>query len=205
MRRSRDALRAPGLGAIAEIKRRSPSAGDLRAGADPAALAAAFERAGAAAVSVLVDERFGGSLDDLRARARPRRTRRCSRKGFFTRGAAAAAAQAAGADAALLLLRDLDDARARADRRTRASSASTRSSRRTTPAELERAIALARRSIGINARDLVDLRDRPARAARARRAAPRDRVVVAESGIESRAQGAAAELAGADACSSARR
>ncbi len=67
MGRFRDALAAPGLAAIAEVKRRSPSAGDLRPNADPAQLAAAYERAGAAAVSILVDARFGGSWDDLRA------------------------------------------------------------------------------------------------------------------------------------------
>src|SRR5215210_529119 len=62
-----DALRQPGLGAIAEVKRRSPSAGDLRPDADPATLAGEFERAGAAAVSILVDDRFGGTFGDLRA------------------------------------------------------------------------------------------------------------------------------------------
>ena len=65
-----DALRQPGLGAIAEVKRRSPSAGDLRPDADPAQLAAQFAAAGAAAISVLVDERFAGTLDDLRAAQR---------------------------------------------------------------------------------------------------------------------------------------
>ena len=58
MGRFRDALSQPGVGAIAEVKRRSPSAGDLRPDADPAELAAAFEAAGASAVSILVDERF---------------------------------------------------------------------------------------------------------------------------------------------------
>ena len=67
MGRFRDALAGEGLAAIAEVKRRSPSAGDLRPGADPAVLVRQFAAAGASAVSVLVDERFGGSLDDLRA------------------------------------------------------------------------------------------------------------------------------------------
>ena len=67
MGRFRDALAQDGLRAIAEVKRRSPSAGDLRPDADPAVLAASFERAGAAAVSILVDERFGGTPIDLAA------------------------------------------------------------------------------------------------------------------------------------------
>ena len=83
MGRFRDALAAPGLGAVAEVKRRSPSAGDLRPDADPARLASAFERAGAAGVSILVDERFGGSFDDLRA-ARAAATGPLLAKGFFT-------------------------------------------------------------------------------------------------------------------------
>ena len=66
MGRFRDALAGPGLAAVAEVKRRSPSAGDLRPDADPARLASSFERAGAAAVSILVDERFAGTVDDLR-------------------------------------------------------------------------------------------------------------------------------------------
>ena len=82
MGRFQDALARPGLVAIAEIKRRSPSAGDLRPDADPAAIAAAYERAGAAAVSILVDDRFGGNWDDLRA-ARASSTLPLLAKGFF--------------------------------------------------------------------------------------------------------------------------
>src|SRR5947208_5700969 len=109
MARLRDALSGPGLAAIAEIKRRSPSAGDLRPGADPAALASELGRAGAAAVSVLVDERFGGSLDDLRA-TRAAAGLPLLAKGFFTRAEELEELARAGADAVLLLLRDLDDA-----------------------------------------------------------------------------------------------
>src|SRR5207342_1673845 len=104
--RVRDALAVPGLAAIAEIKRRSPSAGDLRPDAEPAVLAPLFERAGAAAVSVLVDERFGGSIDDLRA-ARSSASLPLLAKGFFTDEDELAALREAGADAVLLLLRDL--------------------------------------------------------------------------------------------------
>ena len=108
MGRFRDALAGPGLAAIAEVKRRSPSAGDLRPDADPAALAAAFEGAGAAAVSVLVDERFAGTVDDLRA-ARASAALPLLAKGFFRDAAQLDELKDAGADAALLILRDLDD------------------------------------------------------------------------------------------------
>src|SRR5438105_4902852 len=113
MGRFRDALARSGLAAIAEVKRRSPSAGDLRPDADPAALAAEFERAGAAAVSILVDARFAGTVDDLRS-ARAAASLPLLGKGFFTEERQLDELQAAGADAALLILRDLDDRRAAA-------------------------------------------------------------------------------------------
>ena len=127
-----DALAAPGFGAIAEFKRRSPSAGDLRPDGDVAAVARAYETAGARAMSVLVDERFGGSWDDLRA-ARAATRLPLLAKGFFSTPDDLEQARDAGADAVLLLLRDLDDAAAAALHATwHARSASTRSSRRTT-------------------------------------------------------------------------
>jgi indole-3-glycerol phosphate synthase/phosphoribosylanthranilate isomerase len=183
---------------VAEIKRRSPSAGDLRPGADPARLAPALAAAGAAAISVLVDERFGGSVEDLRA-ARAATDLPLLGKGFFSTEDDLRALQSAGADAVLLLLRDLDDERAQAllgaarrlglDALVEAHDA----------AELARAVALGADPIGVNARDLATFAIDRATQLELVASAPRDRVVVAESGVHSRAQGAAAELAGADA------
>jgi indole-3-glycerol phosphate synthase len=68
--RLRDALAKPGMSVIAEIKRRSPSAGQLRADVDVPAIASAYARGGAGALSVLTEgPHFGGSLEDLRAAA----------------------------------------------------------------------------------------------------------------------------------------
>jgi indole-3-glycerol phosphate synthase/phosphoribosylanthranilate isomerase len=204
MGRFRDALAQPGpqarpsLRAIAEIKRRSPSAGDLRPSADPARLAPAFARAGAAAISVLVDEHFGGSIDDLRA-ARAATDAPLLGKGFFSTEAHVRELAEAGADAFLLILRNLDDeqvTRLRAygdelgmDALVEAHDAE----------ELERAIGLGADPVGINCRDLTTFAiDRASQLELVARAVG-DRVVVAESGIWSRAQGAAAELAGASA------
>ena len=198
MGRFRDALAQDGLTAIAEVKRRSPSAGELRPDADPGELAAAFERAGAAAVSILVDERFGGTPADLAA-ARAASHVPLLAKGFFTERAELEQLRSLGADAVLLLLRDLDDSQAGAlmaaaeelglDTLVEAHDAD----------ELRRAVELGADPIGINARDLATFAiDRGAQL-RLVESAPRDRIVVAESAIAARAHGAEAELAGADA------
>jgi indole-3-glycerol phosphate synthase/phosphoribosylanthranilate isomerase len=199
MGRFRDALAAPGLTAIAEVKRRSPSAGDLRPDADPAQLAAQFAQAGASAISILVDERFGGSLDDLSA-ARAATAAPLLAKGFFTEELDLLKAKVAGADAVLILLRDIDDQRAAAliayarelgiESLVEAHDAD----------ELQRAVGLDAEIIGVNARDLETFEiDRRAQLDLIARMHRHEAVVVAESGVHSRAQGAAAELAGADA------
>jgi indole-3-glycerol phosphate synthase/phosphoribosylanthranilate isomerase len=196
--RFRDALAGPGLAAIAEVKRRSPSAGDLRPDADPAFLTAEFERKQAAAVSVLVDERFGGAPADLLA-ARSAGNLPLLAKGFFSERAELEELRRLGADAVLLLLRDLDDTQMRDLLAAAAELGLDALVEAHDAPELQRAVELGAEVIGINARDLQTFEiDRRAQLALVEQA-PRDRVVVAESGISSRAQGAEAELAGADA------
>ncbi|RDI75429.1 Indole-3-glycerol phosphate synthase [Gaiella occulta] len=198
MGRFDDALAAPGLAAIAEIKRRSPSAGDLRPGADPALIAPAYAAAGAAVISVLVDARFGGTWDDLRA-ARAATDAPLLAKGFFSTEEHLRTAREAGADAALLLLRDLDDAQAAHLLRVASALGLDTLVEAHDGEELDRGIALGAPVLGVNARDLstfaIDRRTQLELVARV----PRDRIVIAESGVHTRAQGAAAELAGADA------
>ena len=192
-----DALR-DGFGAIAEFKRRSPSAGDIRPGADVVEIATAYERAGARAMSVLVDERFGGSWDDLRA-ARAATKLPLLAKGFFSTPDDLRTAREAGADAALLILRDLNDATVVALMRVARSLGLDTLVEAHDADELARAVAVDAPVVGVNARDLstfsIDRRAQLELVARA----PRDRVIVAESAIETRAQAAAAELTGASA------
>jgi indole-3-glycerol phosphate synthase/phosphoribosylanthranilate isomerase len=199
MGRFHDALAAPGLSAIAEFKRRSPSAGDIRPGARVEEIVPGYAAAGAAAISVLVDERFGGTIGDLVA-ARAATNTPLLGKGFFSTEEHLLELRDAGADAVLLLLRDLDDETAarllaytrelNLDALVEAHDAN----------ELERAIALQAPIVGVNARDLSTFRiDRKQQLALVARAARDKFVVIAESGVQSRAQCAAAELAGADA------
>jgi indole-3-glycerol phosphate synthase/phosphoribosylanthranilate isomerase len=196
--RFHDALAEPRFGAIAEFKRRSPSAGDLRPGGDVVAVARSYESAGARAMSVLVDARFGGSLDDLRA-AREETRLPLLAKGFFSTPAHLREVREAGADAALLILRDLDDPTAAQLIREATDLGLDTLVEAHDAAELERASRLDAPVLGINARDLGTFKiDRRAQL-QLLAEAPRDRIVIAESAIESRAQAAAAELAGADA------
>src|SRR4051794_32558163 len=192
------ALATAGFGAVAEFKRRSPSAGDIRPGADVTEIARQYERAGARAMSVLVDERFGGTWDDLRA-ARAATTLPLLAKGFFSKPADLQTAREAGADAVLLLLRDLNDAALVAMMRAARSFGLDTLVEAHDAAELARAVQTGAPVIGINARDLATFSiDRAAQLTLLARA-PRDRLVIAESAIATRAQAAAAELAGANA------
>ena len=193
-----ESLSKPGFGAIAEFKRRSPSAGDINPGARVEDVVPAYETGGARAISVLVDDAFAGSLDDLRA-ARAAVDLPLLAKGFFSTEEHLRDVRDAGADAALLILRDLDDATA-----AKLIAAAEELDLDTLveahdEEELGRATRLGARVIGVNARDLGTFRiDRSAQLELVAKA-PRDRVVVAESAVHTRAQAAAAELAGANA------
>jgi indole-3-glycerol phosphate synthase len=193
-----DALAQPGLGAIAEFKRRSPSMGDIHPDARVEDLLPLYAANGASAISVLVDERFAGSIDDLVA-ARATTTVPLLAKGFFSEEAQLDELRHAGADAVLLILRDLDDSTtarllAYADELGLDALVEAHDD-----AELQRAVALQAPIIGVNARDLSTFSlDRTTQLDLVAQA-PRDRLVIAESAVHTRAQAAAAELAGADA------
>ena len=196
--RFRDSLSQPGLRGIAEFKRRSPSLGDIRPDARIEDVVPAYAANGAAAVSVLVDERFAGTLDDLRA-ARAVSDVPLLAKGFFSTAEHLREVRDAGADAALLLLRDLDDAACAELIRAAEELGLETLVEAHDAEELERATRLGAPVVGVNARDLSTFRiDRDLQLDLVAHA-PRDRVIVAESAIHTRAQAAAAELAGADA------
>ncbi len=178
------ALRAAGRPrVIAEFKRASPSKGVIHAGADPAATAAAYERAGAAALSVLTDrDFFQGSLDDLVA-ARGACALPALRKDFTLEPIQLLEARAAGADAALLIVAALDDARLRellAAARAVALDALVEVHDRV---ELERALACGAELLGINNRDLHTFKTDVA-VTRALLPHTEGRTVVSESGLE---------------------
>jgi indole-3-glycerol phosphate synthase/phosphoribosylanthranilate isomerase len=180
------ALEGPGPRFIFEMKRASPSAGELRADYDPGAIAREY-RGIADAISVLTAApRFGGALADLRA-ARRHAAQPILRKDFLTDPGQMIEAREHGADAVLLILAMLDDA---AYRRC---SAAARSLGMDVLAEvhdetdLDRALALEARIIGINNRDLRSLAVDLATTERLAPLIPRDRLIVAESGIRDRA------------------
>jgi len=193
-----DALGQPGFGAIAEFKRRSPSAGDINPAARVEDVVPVYEAGGARAVSVLVEQAFAGSLDDLRA-ARATTGLPLLAKGFFSTEQHLRDVRDAGADAALLILRDLDDATAASLIRVADGLGLDTLVEAHDEDELARAARLDARVIGVNARDLGTFRiDRTAQLELVAKA-PRDRVIIAESAVHTRAQAAAAELAGASA------
>lgn len=178
-------FRAPGSSVISEVKRSSPSKGHLADIPDPAVLAAAYARGGAAAISVLTEERrFKGSLDDLRT-VRAAVETPILRKDFIVESYQLVEARAAGADLALLIVAALDDdTLRRLYDEARALGLTVLVEVHDEP-ETERAVALGAELIGVNARNLKTLEVDHTTFSRLAPLIPDDRVKVAESGINS--------------------
>ena len=176
-------LRQPGSSVIAEVKRRSPSKGDLAGIPDPAALATAYERGGAAAVSVLTEERrFGGSLGDLSA-VRAAVGIPVLRKDFVIDPYQLLEARAAGADLVLLIVAALPgDMLVHLHDLARELGLTALVEVHDEP-EAERAADLGAGLVGVNARNLRTLDVDPATFAKLAPLLPGDVVKVAESGI----------------------
>lgn len=177
------ALRAPGSSVIAEVKRRSPSKGDLAAITDPAALARQYAAGGAAAISVLTEERrFGGRLEDLRA-VRAAVDVPVLRKDFLVEPYQVLEARAAGADLVLLIVAALDDDTLRRLHDQARELGMTVLVEVHDQAETDRAVAIGAELVGVNARNLKTLDIDPDAFGRLAPLIPDDRVKVAESGI----------------------
>jgi indole-3-glycerol phosphate synthase len=179
------ALRGAGSSVIAEVKRRSPSKGDLAEIADPAALARHYAAGGAAAISVLTEERrFGGSLDDLRA-VRAAVDVPLLRKDFVVEPYQVLEARAAGADLVLLIVAALDDDLLRRLHNQAGELGMAVLVEVHDEPETARAVDLGAELVGVNARNLKTLDVDPDAFGRLAPLVPADRVLVAESGISS--------------------
>jgi indole-3-glycerol phosphate synthase len=194
-----EALVRPGLSLIAEFKRRSPSAGEIAAGVTVAEVCSAYERGGAAALSVLTDERhFGGSLDDLRA-ARSASGLPILRKDFIVDPYQLYEAAVNGADAVLLIVAALDDEGLRGlYEEARLLDLDCLVEVHDEP-ELERALDLDADVIGINNRNLGDLSVDLETTADLIVDVPAGKTVVSESGYSRHEQLVELERIGCDA------
>jgi len=199
VRNAFDALAKPGMQIIAEVKRSSPSKGALASIGDPAELASKYESAGAAVISVLTEgRRFGGSSTDLVA-VRGAITIPVLRKDFIVTEYQVLETRALGADLLLLIVAALDDSQLRDFQALAFELGLSVLVEVHDEAEMDRALAMNAKIIGVNARNLKTLEIHDESFARLLPLIPSDRIRVAESGISTRQQVEAAEAAGAKA------
>jgi indole-3-glycerol phosphate synthase len=195
-----EALTRPGISVIAEHKRRSPSAGEIRAGSSVRDVVEAYERAGAAALSIVTEEpNFGGSLADL-AEARRASVLPILRKDFIVDAYQVYESAVAGADALLLIVAALDDRELAAlDREARDLDLDVLVEVHDEE-ELERALAVVDADvIGINNRNLTDMTVDVERTFDLLSDVPAGKTVVSESGFHAREQLDELERVGVDA------
>lgn len=195
----RDALAGEGLSVVAEIKRRSPSKGDLAPDLVPSVLAKSYAEGGAACVSVLTDaEFFGGTSADL-AEARAAVDLPVLRKDFTVSERDVCDARLMGADAVLLIVAALDDAELRAFSELAAELRLAALVETHDEREVERALAAGASIVGVNQRDLVTFEVDTDRAVRVAAVIPDAVAKVAESGIGGGVDAARLRDAGYDA------
>jgi indole-3-glycerol phosphate synthase len=193
------ALRRESVAVIAEVKRRSPSAGTIRDDLDPGERAERYARHGAAAISVLTDGPFfGGSVADLRAAA-ARTSVPVLRKDFILDELQILEARGAGAAGVLLIVRALAPGRLQALLTCAADAGLDALVEVHTAAETARALDAGARLVGVNSRDLDSFRIDAGAAWALLRELPADHVAVAESGMATAADVETAARAGADA------
>ena len=194
-----EALTRPGVSVIAEHKRRSPSAGEIRPGSSVTDIVTAYERGGATALSILTEPfHFGGSLDDLRE-ARTAATLPILRKDFIVHRYQLYEAAAAGADAILLIVAalekaDLSDLLHEASELDLDALVEVHNER-----ELESALEVEADVLGINNRDLSDFSVNIERTFELLADIPAGKTVVSESGFRTRDQLDDLERVGVDA------
>lgn len=187
------------FGVIAEIKRRSPSKGDLNVDLDPAAMAATYERGGAACLSVLTDEQyFGGSVGDLQA-ARAACSLPVLRKDFTVGERDVLDARIMGADCVLLIAAALDRSELVSLHELATEVGLDVLVEIHDEAELEHALTASATLIGVNQRDLVTFQVDHERALRMAGVIPDRAVKVAESGVRGGGDARSLREAGYDA------
>jgi indole-3-glycerol phosphate synthase len=194
-----DRLRAAHVGVVAEIKRRSPSKGEINPGLSAPEQARAYEAGGAAAISVLTEpDSFGGSTDDLLA-AREAVRLPLLRKDFLIDPLQVIEARALGASAVLLIARALPAARLAELAAVAREWGLDALVEVRTEGELKVALATGAAAVGVNNRDLETLATDDAVSARLIPLVPPDRVAIYESGVRDVADVERAAAAGADA------
>jgi len=192
------------LAVISEIKRKSPSAGDIKAGASSLEQAQRYQQAGADALSILTDTKFfGGTLDDLRGVTQYFRStppaRPCLRKDFMVHPIQVFQAREAGASAILIIVRALNDEEIRVLHGAATAAGLDALFEIHTEAELTRAVAHKARIIGVNNRDLAIFKCDLGLSERLIPLFPKDVTAVSESGIFTAEDAARVRACGAHA------